>query len=503
MMNEKAIPTGYRALVGLLAGTIAGVVLGLLVPSTLEFGATLALGAVLGVVFAFFFGPHIRTPGTGLVWGQAYGLLWWLFGSLTLAPLLSGQGLYWTTTTAQNTLPLLLGQVVAYGATLGLSTYGLTWVLGKAGLAKASALQKPASRLMEQTIVPRPIQAVIVGALGGLVGSWIFARGIEAAQFFPLVAGLMGSDTMALGRLLHYTIGTTIGISFGLLFSRDVRRVGSSLVWGLGYGLVWWVVGPMTLLPILLGHETQPDWSLSAAQENVPSLVAHMLYGAIVGLFYTLANRVWRVLFVDSDPVNRASESPGSLGLRVALMGLGSGVVGGLLFTIVMASTGALSQVASLVGAQSTLAGLIVHLIISIVVGMSYGLLFGQEILGYGTGLAWGTTYGLLWWLLGAATLYPILLRRPVDWSLGTVAGLYPSLVGHLLYGVGLGLFFQFLARRYGKAPSSRRPRRSNQDSQPDLRDRDYRQREIGQSAPALWIVTLVLGVMLPLLLSM
>jgi hypothetical protein len=333
-MNETTVPVGYRALAGLLAGAIAGGVLGLLVPAPLGFGATLALGAVLGVVFGLFFGPHVRTAGTGLIWGQAYGLLWWLFGSLTLVPLLSGRGLYWTTTTAQDTLPLLLGQVVAYGATLGLGTYGLIWGLRRASLVKVSAPQQPVSRLMEQTIVPRPIQAAIVGGLGGLVGSWIFARGIEAAQFFPLVAGLMGSDTMALGRLLHYTIGITIGVSFGLFFSRDVRGVGSSLVWGLGYGLVWWVIGPMTLLPILLGLETRPDWSLSAAQENVPSLVAHMLYGAIVGLFYALANRVWRVLFVDSDPVNRASENPGSLGLRVALMGLGSGIVGGLLFTI-------------------------------------------------------------------------------------------------------------------------------------------------------------------------
>ena len=503
-MNETTVPTGYRALIGLLAGTIAGIVWGLLVPFTLGPGANLALGAVLGVLFGLFFGPHVRTAGTGLIWGQAYGLLWWLFGSLTLLPLLSGRGLYWTAATAQETLPLLLGQVIAYGAVLGLSTYGLTWGLGKVGLVKMSASpRRSVGRLMEQAIVPKPIQAVIVGGLGGLVGSWIFARGVETAEFFPLVAGLMGSNAMALGRLLHYTIGITIGISFGLLFSRDIRGVGSSLVWGLNYGLVWWVIGPMTLLPILLGLETQPDWSLGAAQENVPSLVAHMLYGSIVGLFYALANRVWRVLFVDSDPVNRALESPGSLGLRVALMGLGSGVVGGLLFTIVMAGTGALSQIASLVGAQSPLAGLIVHLIVAIIVGMSYGLLFGQEILSYGTGLAWGTVYGLLWWLLGAATLYPILLRQPVDWSLEAVAGLYPSLVGHLLYGVGLGLFFQFLARRYGKEPSGR-PRRDTWDGPPSQqRGDDSRRREMGQSAPALWIVTLVLGIMLPLLLSM
>jgi uncharacterized membrane protein YagU involved in acid resistance len=294
---------------------------------------------------------------------------------------------------------------------------------------------------------------------------------------------------MALGRVLHYAIGTVIGVSFAMLFSRDIEGVGSSLVWGLDYGLVWWIVGPMTLLPILLGLETRPDWSLQAAKANVPSLVAHMLYGAIVGLFYALANKIWRVLFVDSDPVNRSLEGPGSLGLRMVLMGLGSGVVGGLLFTAAMVGTGALSEVASLLGAQSAFAGLVVHLVIAVIVGATYGLLFGQEALGYGIGLAWGTVYGLWWWLLGAATLFPILLRQPVDWSLETVAGLYPSLIGHLLYGVGLGLFFQFLARRANYGANDRARRGSGQQ-------------EVGQPAPALWVVTLVLGVMLPLLLS-
>jgi uncharacterized membrane protein YagU involved in acid resistance len=503
-MNGTMISRGRLALAGLLAGTIAGVVFGLLVPPTLEFGIHLAISAALGAVFGFVFAPHIRTAGTGLVWGQAYGLLWWLFGSLTLAPLLSGQGLSWTAVAAQQTLPLLLGQVFSYGGVLGLSTYGLVWILGKAGPAQASATPEwPAGRPIRQMIVPHLTQAIIVGGLGGLVGSWVFARGVETAEFFPLVAGLMGSNAMSLGRTLHYAIGTTIGVSFGLLFSRDVRGVGSSLVWGLGYGLVWWTIGPMTLLPILLGMETRLDWSLHAAQENVPSLVAHMLYGTIVGLFYALANKVWRVLFVDSDPVNRALEGPGALGLRMALMGLGSGVIGGLLFTAIMVGTGTLSQVAHLLGAQTMLAGLIVHLIIAIIVGISYGLLFGQETFGYGTGLAWGTVYGLWWWLLGAATLFPILLRQPVDWSLETVTGLYPSLVGHLLYGIGLGLFFQFLARRYSDKSSSR-PRRSTSVDHPAHQPhQEFEQQESSQPASALWVVTLVLGVMLPLLLSM
>jgi hypothetical protein len=71
------------------------------------------------------------------------------------------------------------------------------------------------------------------------------------ADFFPLVASLVGSTSRELGIALHFLIAFVIGASFGLLFQRDVRGAGSSLGWGLAYGLLWWFIGPLTLLPLL------------------------------------------------------------------------------------------------------------------------------------------------------------------------------------------------------------------------------------------------------------
>jgi hypothetical protein len=124
-MNEKTASARNNALAGLLAGGIAGLVFSLLVESPLGFGLNLAILAVLGLVFGLVVGPGINTSGAGLVWGEAYGLFWWLLGSLTLIPLLSGQGLPWTVTMIQDMFPLLLGQIVGYGAVLGLGYYHL------------------------------------------------------------------------------------------------------------------------------------------------------------------------------------------------------------------------------------------------------------------------------------------------------------------------------------------------------------------------------------------
>jgi hypothetical protein len=76
-------------------------------------------------------------------------------------------------------------------------------------------------------------------------------------------------------------------------------------------------------------------------------------------------------------------------------------------------------------------------------------------------------------------------------------------LVGHLLYGAGLGLFYQFLARRYDDELSGRVRRGTQGTRLAHQANRSPQPRTTGTPASALWAVTLVLGVLLPLLLSM
>ena len=160
-------------------------------------------------------------------------------------------------------------------------------------------------------------------------------------------------------------------------------------------------------------------------------------------------------------------------------------------FTVVMLKTGVLPMVASLIGLSSSMAGFVVHMVISAIIGGSYGLLFRREAYTYGAGLAWELVYGLVWWFLGPLTLMPILLGAEVQWSLASALSAYPSLIGHLWYGSATALVYQFLVRRYDLSLHA------------DVRrGREHLWRTHGTPAPALWVLVLVMGVMLPLLLA-
>ena len=485
-MADRIIHLVVRSLVGLLAGLLGGIIFALAIGPFYNIIIHLLLSAFLGVLFGLFVGPRLHTGGASLVWGEAYGLVWWILGYLTLFPIISGEGLYWSVEKMREFFFLLLGQVIAYGAALGLGYYYLMRVLMMLQvIPEQNDKEQPAGPRPQELLAPR-LRAILIGGFNGLFGGWVFLLGIDRSFFFPAVAGLVRSDSALLGGMLHYAIAIFIGMTFGFLFYRDIRSSGSSLVWGMTYGITWWMLGEMTLG--FLFFLRRPDWNLHIAQSAFTPLIAHILYGALLGLLYAIFNRVWNALFVDSDPLNRTRESLGTQSVRALLMGQVAGIIGGLLFTIVMVATDSLPRVASLVGGSSAVLGFLVHCLIAFIVGSSYGILFRNEAYSYGSGMGWGLLYGFLWWLLGPGTLFFMILRQPIDWSLAGTVARYPALVGHLLYGMGLGLVFQFLVRRY--------------DTHRRQAGAEHHHHTSGTPAAALWAVTLLIGILLPLLLG-
>jgi uncharacterized membrane protein YagU involved in acid resistance len=434
-----------------------------------------ALGGLYGLIFALLVARRAVSPGAGLLWGLGYALLLWLAGPAGLFPLLGGgapaMGMLGT---ARAHFPDLAAYLLFFGLPLGVT-------LGIFG-----SLRPPPGQA--RFSLPR---ALVVGGAAGVVGGWAFGKWMAQVDFFPLIAGLVGSSSVMVGMTLHFTIAVIIGASFGVLFQRDVRGFGSCLGWGLGYGIFWWFLGPLTLLPILQG--STPDWSYERGAALFGSLVGHIIYGLLLGLVYAALDRLWVGFFYDSDPINREVEGPGTRTLHSLGWGAAASLAGGLLFSLVMVVTGFLPQIANLVGGSSPALGFVVHMGISALVGMSYGVLFAYEAPDLGSSVAWGLVYGLVWWFVGPLTLMPILLGGQFTWTTEAAAVALPSLIGHLIYGAATACTFLLLARRHA-GWLRLDPRIAAREAR--------RQRPVGTPAPALWLIVLGLGVMLPIMLG-
>lgn len=128
-----------------------------------------------------------------------------------------------------------------------------------------------------------------------------------------------------------------------------------------------------------------------------------------------------------------------------AVYGVIGGLAGGVVFGLLMQMMGMIGMVAQLVGSSSIAVGWIVHLAISAVVGASFAILFGSLAKTLPRAGLFGMAYGVVWWILGALLIMPARLAMPV-FELNTTA--WQSLMGHLLFGLVLGLVFLLLVRR-------------------------------------------------------
>jgi uncharacterized membrane protein YagU involved in acid resistance len=460
-----------RPLLGVSTGVLGGAIQSKMLSAPMSHG--ILLGAFFGLAFSLFFVRRATTPGAGLIWGLSGALLlWFVMPTGIHVLLLRSASSMAMLNEAQARFPQLVAYLVCLGMPVGI-------VLGIGG-GLGTKQGQPGFRWG---------RAVVAGGLAGTISGLAFSGWEYAGGYLPLVAGLPDFQSQAV--ILHFLVALLIGTIFGILFQRDVRGYGSSMGWGLGFGIFLWFFGPLTVFPIL-GREPL-DWSAEQGTALFGSLIGYIIYGFILGTIYAFLDRIWVRLFIESDPLNREPEGLGLHFLRSIEWGGLAGLVGGLVSLPAMAATGILPKIAGLDTSFGDIRGPLVHLLVSVGIGMTYGLLFRNEAASIGLGVPWGFLFGVIWWCVGPLTLLPLILTGVCDWRASAAAALLPSLIGHLIYGGATAFTFLLLERRYKRWLLL----------DPRIAAREQRRlRPVGTPAPALWFFALGLGVLLPILLG-
>ena len=475
----RATSIGKSLLLGAVAGLAGGLVLGMTAarlgsppdtawlpvgPALMGTAIRLSLAAVVGSGLGLLVWHQRSGAGETFIWGLGYGALWWFLGPLTLTPVVLRGTVAWDVSAAQAAFPSLLALLV-YGATAGVT---LAILLGGPERRFAGAVQGPLLR----------------GAASGFLAAWVVGRMLLAQHAWPMF-GPAGSLAWSAG-------GAIAGAGFAILYPRPLGGAGPALIRGTVYGFFCWVAGVLPLAAMATG--TGPAWSVAAARTNFPALTASLLFGAGTAIGYQALTALGRFLFADqiADPTD--DEGPGAEGLRAVGRGALGGLLGGLIFTVVMVQIGFLPTVARLIGSRSPVTGFMTHLVIADLIGASYGLLFRRQSYDLGSALGWGVSYGFFWWILGPLTLLPLLLGAAPQWTAAAAAGLTASLVGHLAYGAALGIGFHLLEARYSPwwVPLS---------SMEDARAR-RRKEQLLTSAPGLWALVLTIALTIPIVLG-
>jgi hypothetical protein len=137
----------------------------------------------------------------------------------------------------------------------------------------------------ESTAISRLVPAVIAGIAGGLIGGVVFGVLMQMMDMIGMVAMLVGSKSMAVGWLVHLAISAFIGAGFAALFSRLATSTARAVLFGMGYGVAWWVLGALLIMPWKLGMN---DMIFKVEATQWQSLMGHLIFGLLLGLTFGL-----------------------------------------------------------------------------------------------------------------------------------------------------------------------------------------------------------------------
>ena len=126
---------------------------------------------------------------------------------------------------------------------------------------------------------------VTAGAAAGLIAGIPLGIIMHTTNIMPMVGDLVSDPSNGLGWLVHLFNSALFGAIFALLFSRWISKPSWALGPGLLYGIAWWVVGALWIMPAWLGMS---EMIFEIGDDQWWSLVGHLLYGLLLGTLYVL-----------------------------------------------------------------------------------------------------------------------------------------------------------------------------------------------------------------------
>lgn len=118
----------------------------------------------------------------------------------------------------------------------------------------------------------------MIGAMGGVAAGMVFGMMMNMLGMIGSIAMLVGSKSNAVGWGVHLAISMGLGIAFSLLLEKKLKNISAGLAYGMAYGIFWWVLGGLILMPAKLNmplfHFNTMAWQ---------SLMGHVVFGMVLG----------------------------------------------------------------------------------------------------------------------------------------------------------------------------------------------------------------------------
>jgi hypothetical protein len=144
---------------------------------------------------------------------------------------------------------------------------------------------------MQSNLKRGALAGFITGILFGGIFSLVAVRTPAGNRVFmmQLVSGMSASQSFVIGWAYHLFDCIVMGAIFGAIMGGRIHRYSEGFKYGSLYGLAWWVLGGLFLMPIFLGLSIFAPQTLEPIEPlAIQSLVSHIIFGLILGFVFVV-----------------------------------------------------------------------------------------------------------------------------------------------------------------------------------------------------------------------
>jgi uncharacterized membrane protein YagU involved in acid resistance len=147
---------------------------------------------------------------------------------------------------------------------------------------------------MRSNVTAGLIAGLIAGVLFGIMMTMMLAPTPDGGSMpmMGMVAQVVGSTSLAVGWLYHLFNSAVIGGLFGWILGTRIGGYGSGIGWGAAYGVLWWLLGGLILMPMFLGMRAFAPLQMPMMRPVAfASLMGHVIFGVTLGAAFVALRR--------------------------------------------------------------------------------------------------------------------------------------------------------------------------------------------------------------------
>jgi uncharacterized membrane protein YagU involved in acid resistance len=136
---------------------------------------------------------------------------------------------------------------------------------------------------IDQKVSVSSVKLLTSGVLAGLAGGAVFGMMMGMMGMLPMVGMLVGQENAVVGLIVHMLISGFIGAVYGIAAGRFPLNATTALIGGMLNGVIWWVLGALVLMPLMLG---MTHMVFVIEQTQWLSLMGHLIFGLVTSFVF-------------------------------------------------------------------------------------------------------------------------------------------------------------------------------------------------------------------------